>query len=64
MFFVWEFFRFPSAIFFDTIIVSRHCLKFLSRRICSYWMNGAFVKIIFVSGFDGIIAPAACTFFH
>ena len=40
-------------IFLETIIVSKYCPKFLSSKICSYWIKGAFVKIIFASGVEG-----------
>ena len=48
-------------IFLETIIVSRYCLKFLSSKIHSYWMKGAFVNIIFASG-AGIVAVEPRTF--
>ena len=50
-----------QRIFLETIIVFRYCLKFLSSKSCSYWMKGAFLKIIFASG-DGIGEPAVITF--
>ena len=43
-------------------MVSRYCLKILSSKSCSYWMKGAFVKIIFGLG-DGIAEPAAINHF-
>lgn len=51
------------SFFLDTIIVSRYYLKFISKRICSYWMKGAFVKMILASGLLGIVAVGAWTFF-
>ena len=48
-------------IFLDIIVISRYCPKFLSSNICTYWMKGAFVNIIFASGI-GIAAPDARTF--
>ena len=45
-------------IFFETIIVSAYCLKFLSSKDCLYWIKDAYVKIIFASG-----APISVTLF-
>ena len=60
-FLYWCFLSTHSQIFFETIIVSRCCLKFLSNKICSYCKNGALVKIICASSTG--IAPFAATAF-
>ena len=43
-------------IFSETLIVTSYCLKFLFSRICSYWIKGAFVKIILTSGELGMVS--------
>ena len=40
-------------IFFETMIVSRCCLKFLSSKICSYCTKGARVSKISASASGG-----------
>ena len=59
MFFYRSFLHNHTKIFFDTTIVSRYYLKFLSNKNCSYWIKGTFEKIILASG-----APITVTFFH
>ena len=50
MFYVWEIFELPSLnFFFETIIISRCCLKMLSSSSCSYCISCTLV-IIFTSG--------------
>ena len=51
-----------NRIFLETIMVSRYCLKFLYSKSCSYWIKGAFIKVILASG-GGSPDPAAKTFF-
>ena len=41
-------------IFFETMIVSRCCLKFLSSKICSYCTKGARVSKISASASGGV----------
>ena len=36
-------------------MVSKCCLKFLSNKICSYWINGTLVNIIAASGSGGLV---------
>ena len=43
-------------------MVSRCCLKFLSNKICSYWIKGALVKRISASGAGAEVVLAANTF--
>ena len=47
-------------IFLETM-VSRYCPKFLSSESCSYWIKGAFIKVILASG-AGSPDPAAKAF--
>ena len=49
-------------IFLDTMIVSRCCLKFLSNKICSYWIKVALVNMISASGVGAVVVVEASTF--
>ena len=51
-----------SNDFFETMIVSRCCLKILSSKICSYCTNGARVNKISTSGSGGDFTVLARAF--